>query len=165
MTLVLWSVPSKIHIYAFINILPVGALRETWTLVKGESLISVSSHSYFSHMVRTVTNQSNDPIWLCLKWHWGLQLKNRTRKRHILCFIPRLFTLFLHHLYFWNACRFFLHLFHGNDSLFPDDKLNALIGDNTNVEWKAKEKVLKKNLQIAIKKEFQKKGGWRTGSE
>lgn len=95
----------------------------------------------------------------------GFAIKEQNTQKAHFVFYSKVVHIVPSSFVFLKCMQIFLTPFHGNDSLFPDDKLNALIGDNTNVEWKAKEKVLKKNLQIAIKKEFQKKGGWRTGSE
>lgn len=86
--------------------------------------------------------------------------EQNTRKAHFV-FYSKVVHIVPSSFVFLKYMQIFLTPFHANHSLFPGDKLSALIGANTNVECKAKEKALKKNLQMAIKKEFQRKRkGW-----
>lgn len=90
----------------------------------------------------------------------GFALKEQNTQKAHFVFYSKVVHIVPSSFVFLKYMQIFLTPFHANYSLFPGDKLSALIGANTNVEWKAKEKV-NKNLQIAIKKEFQRKRkGW-----
>lgn len=86
----------------------------------------------------------------------GFALKEQNTQKAHFVFYSKVVHIVPSSFVFLKYMLIFLTPFHANYSLFPGDKLSALIGANTNVEWK-----VNKNLQIAIKKEFQRKRkGW-----
>lgn len=87
----------------------------------------------------------------------GFALKEKNTQKAHFVFYSKVVHIVPSSFVFLKYMLIFLTPFHANYSLFPGDKLSALIGANTNVEWKAKEKALNKNLQIAIKKRISEK--------